>query len=373
MKQIIQIEQILEYYDVPQVFVGSDIFGAKYISMLFDDTIEYTYLAILISKERLHEYLSKKVDLRSLFISPEIEHNYKIIIYNEAKFEVTDTITTISEEMLPKEGFYCDDIYNDSIINETYQLRHPIIHLGFEDPINSHSIELPVLSLITQYYQSLFTHCYTKVDGKIKDPDHNLRAYASTAASFNLHLYATTPLGIFGGSRIEKTLMTLEALFHFKDEKDLRLTLSNYKGHVVSSYKNLIHTLLENKLAFKYKWLYNKDGNGPIIMHNKISVPKIESIYSILSESSELENEIKEFVGYFIKIDVNTSSWKLFDINNKREYNGSATDKNTLYGITVQSIIYKITCQEIIEYNNINVKGKMIYKLKSITTLPKEP
>ena len=166
--------------------------------------------------------------------------------------------------------------------------------------------------------------------------------------------------------------MSLERLFHFKDEADLRLVLNDYKGHIVSSYKNLIYTLLENKLAFKYKWLYNKDGNGPIIMHNKISIPKIENIYSILSESSELENAIKEFIGYFIKIDINTSSWKLFDINSNKEYNGYAPDKNILYGITVQSVIYKITCKEIIEYNNINAKERMIYHLQKIDKSPEQ-
>ena len=314
MKNIIQIQQILEYYDVPQVFIGIDLFGAQYIALLIDDNNEYKYIAIPISSQRYSEYINMRVDLRTVFLTPEIDHSYRIIVYNDNQFEINETFSDITEDMLPQEVFYHkDNICADSIIYETYKIKHPIIHLGFEDPINSSSIELPVLSQVLKFYQSLFTHCYTKVDGKSKDPDHCLKAFDSSVASFNLHLYANTPLGLFGESRIEKTLIALEELFHFQTEESLRLALNNFKGHIVSSYKNFICTLLENKLVFKYKWLYNKDGNGPIVIQNRITTPTLETISFILSESTELENEIKEFLGYFIKIDTNNSTWKLFD------------------------------------------------------------
>lgn len=368
MKNIIHIQQILEYYDVPQIFIGIDLFGAQYIALLIDDNNEYKYIAIPISSQRYSEYISMKVDLRTVFLSPEIEHSYKLIVYNDNQFTIIETFSCITEDMLPQEGFYHKgDVCSDSIIYETNKIKHPIIHLGFEDSINSHSIELPVLSQVLKFYQSLFTHCYTKVDGKSKDPDHCLKAFDSSVASFNLHLYANTPLGLFGESRIEKTLMALEGLFHFDTEESLRITLNNFKGHIVSSYKNFIYTLLENKLVFKYKWLYNKDGNGPIVIQNRITMPKLETISSVLSESTELENEIKEFIGYFIKIDINNATWKLFDINTNKEYFGISIDGSLLFGITVQSIIYKIVCKETIEYNNINAKEKMTYQLVNIS------
>ena len=73
--------KILEFYDVPQLFLAADKFGAKYICMMvrFDREIGFQYLSVQISDERLDAFLSGKLDLRYLYLNPEVEDEFYIL------------------------------------------------------------------------------------------------------------------------------------------------------------------------------------------------------------------------------------------------------------------------------------------------------
>lgn len=102
----LKIDNILSYYDVPQIFVAKDIFSTKYLCLLYDNEEVCKYTGIKISNERLNEYTRGKIDLRSVFTKPEDE-TYFDITYDNDKLNFSKFNTTqLTEDKLPEPGFY---------------------------------------------------------------------------------------------------------------------------------------------------------------------------------------------------------------------------------------------------------------------------
>ena len=142
---------------------------------------------------------------------------------------------------------------------------------------------------LTIQYQSLIANCYKKIDGKRKDKDFNLRVFAYSRASFNVHMYAESDLNLFGSSRLNNTLSIIDDLLSNPTD-DLKNRLIPVKGHTVRSYKSFIKLLLENNISIKYKWVSSISESH--VVGNRVSFENLNRIYKVLEESLELENEI---------------------------------------------------------------------------------
>ena len=75
MENVLRIEKILDFCDVPQLFVARDAFDTLYLCLLYEDELLCRYTGIRISARRLEDFLSGGIDLRSLFIHPESNIN----------------------------------------------------------------------------------------------------------------------------------------------------------------------------------------------------------------------------------------------------------------------------------------------------------
>lgn len=110
MSNVLTIEKIIEFIDVPQLFLARDRFDTLYLALLYDDEPTCRYTAVRISLERYSQFAQKKVDLRSLFVSPELPGEYFEIEYTDNNFFISPyTQPTIPEERLPEDGFFYDD------------------------------------------------------------------------------------------------------------------------------------------------------------------------------------------------------------------------------------------------------------------------
>lgn len=362
----IEIDRILDFYDVPQLFLGRDIIGTRYLCLLYDDSEYCKYIAIRISIDRLRAFFAKGFDLRSLLISPEIDDEYYIVSYYDDFYHIEkyNNFGALPEAMLPEEGYFFEGGNDDaSIMCEAIEFNHPVIHLGFEDVQNSHSISVSTLSVLTTQYQSMVANCYKKIDGTKDDRDFRLRIFAYSAASFNVHMYAESDLDLFGSSRIDKTLYKLDSLLKCTTDEQLREFLIPLKGHTIRSYKNFIKELISNKIAVKYKWV-SSIAEGKIVA-NKVGLPKLEQIYEVLSESSEFEKEEKTFEGYLTGFWMSSCKWSL-KTDSGEEISGKAKSPDLLFGLVSGEVRYKITCEEILEQNNVSSKEKVTLILINI-------
>lgn len=95
-------KEILDYYDVPLIFIAIDKNEIHYICLIIED--DPKYVSLQISIEKLGLCLSEEIDLRDIFINPEFNEYFLAtwegnILYAELKKG------KIPEEFLPDQGF----------------------------------------------------------------------------------------------------------------------------------------------------------------------------------------------------------------------------------------------------------------------------
>ena len=93
MNDGLTIDKILDYYDEPQLFIARDMFDAQYICLLYADDEKPKYTAVKISNAKLTDFLSGKVDLRQLFVSPEMKGEYYEVVGNDDHLSILDADT----------------------------------------------------------------------------------------------------------------------------------------------------------------------------------------------------------------------------------------------------------------------------------------
>lgn len=371
----LKIMQILVYYDIPEIFIATDEVGTKFICLLVDDDDEsFLYISTAISSKRLSDFINGLVDLREIYVSPEINQIYSFNNISETIEATSFHDLVLPNEYLPEPGFkYKKALEEDKLIlNEALEKNNAIVHLAVSDINDNYSIDADDLGDIVKLYQIIIENTYKKEITKryiknkkeyIIPENYKLRAFASSYSSFNLHLFSTSQVDLFGNSIIELALAKFEELVKDFDNDDLYIeTLRTVKGHTISSFKKLIKKLIDCDIKIKHKWYSLGQENVHFTILDKTRANKI---YDILNIRDELAEERKCFEGYFVQVDVKKGTWRIFNLEDEKEYNGEVLD-NLLQGVTVRTEIYKIECLEIIEELKVAEKEKIKYTLEKI-------
>lgn len=371
----LKIMQILVYYDIPEIFIATDEVGTKFICLLVDDDDEsFLYISTAISSKRLSDFINGLVDLREIYVSPEINQIYSFNNISETIKATSFHDLVLPNEYLPEPGFkYKKALEEDKLIlNEALEKNNAIVHLAVSDINDNYSIDADDLGDIVKLYQIIIENTYKKEITKryiknkkeyIIPENYKLRAFASSYSSFNLHLFSTSQVDLFGNSIIELALAKFEELVKDFDNDDLYIeTLRTVKGHTISSFKKLIKKLIDCDIKIKHKWYSLGQENVHFTILDKTRANKI---YDILNIRDELAEERKCFEGYFVQVDVKKGTWRIFNLEDEKEYNGEVLD-NLLQGVTVRTEIYKIECLEIIEELKVAEKEKIKYTLEKI-------
>lgn len=117
MNNELTVDKILDYYDEPQLFIARDMFDAQYICLLYADDEKPKYTAVKISYAKLTDFLSGKVDLRQLFVSPEMKGEYYEVVGNDDHLSITPLeCATLPEDRLPDSGYMLDADTQESIM-----------------------------------------------------------------------------------------------------------------------------------------------------------------------------------------------------------------------------------------------------------------
>ena len=374
MNKAIYIDQILLYYDTIQLFVGLDAVQTRYLCMLYADNDQDKYLAIRTSTNKLASLFSGQIDLRSLYLNPEISNEYySLTIVKEQEFEIIDKFENVEEYMLPEEdAFVIPQSGYADIIQERINCRKPIIHLGFIDANNSHDIKASILSPLIASYQEFVINTHKKISNTPESRQINPELYIfnTSAASFNLHMYIQDNLDLFGGSNMDHTLNYIDEILNFKDEQSLTNHLNDIKGYAITHYKRFIKGLIDNNISIKTAWT-TSDIDNPVA-HNHVSTEKLQQAYNVIQQSIELEKETQELTGYFLKVDSTNGDWKLYDEINEQLYKGKCLDPGILSGIRIRFTYYKIYCSKTAEKQNVTNKLIETLYIEQIEELKKD-
>lgn len=366
--------EVIVFYEVPQIFIATDIFDTKYLCLLYpsDDDLYYRYLAVKISENRLNQFKGQNIDLLSIYKDPEDRCYFDVVVKD------ANDITAISLEadriqpfMLPDEGFYChyDAIDNEELISQSLQNGRAMSCIAFSDNENSHNIDVNVLTNALDRYQAMVRNCHIKRFGKQYASEANMRACALRAASFDVHFILNEKFNIFGEAlRISSTLQKIDEIFSIDSPDVLKEKIGELEGHTLNSMRSFLQVLEMNKLSFKHKWV--KSTLEKSISGSTISLNAISRVYDYLNTHEELEKVINEFTGYFASGTVLNSGKWTFIYDGKKKLTGITDESNIFNGITLgEEHQYRIKCIEYQDSNNISVKPKTTHKLIECTKI----
>lgn len=106
MNNKLTIDRILDFCDVPQLFIARDAFDTIYLCLLYEDEPSCQYTAIRISNNRLQEFLGGEKDLRELFDNPETAFEYFDVEYRDDDYYFKPhQAASVGEERLPLSGY----------------------------------------------------------------------------------------------------------------------------------------------------------------------------------------------------------------------------------------------------------------------------
>lgn len=117
METKLKIDQILDYCDVPQLFTARDAFDTLYLCLLYDDSPVCRYTAIRLSSKRLSEFLSGKLDLRFLYVHPELDKEYFDVAFEGNEYQMNAMMgQSLQEDRLPAEGYYMFNNTHENVV-----------------------------------------------------------------------------------------------------------------------------------------------------------------------------------------------------------------------------------------------------------------
>lgn len=358
----LKIIRNLVYYDVPQIFIAEDAVGIQYMCLHTEctDDGDLKYIAVLISKEKLNDFIKGHIDLLSVFANPEIDNSNFIVTISNEDVIADPYINDFPSEYLPDEGYYYDDSSeeNAEIVARAISINRPVIQLAFETPENLHDIDTKCLSAGLVAFQSLVDSSYKKLY-KNEDPTASkLRVTTFKAASFDVELYANESLDIFGSSKLAITFDEINKLFSDNDGEVVE-TLRNLKGFAANNYRRFLDVLHSYGVSVKYKYVFSAVSSE--VHGRRVSTNRIKSLQDIVNANSDLGTEEQAFEGRFTAASVDNGKWT-FEPDEGKDIKGDANG-DLLKGITLTDKHYRIECQASQTINDTTLKEKTKYTL----------
>lgn len=367
MKKII-VQQILEFYDEPLLYTAKDEFGALYLCLYSAIEDRYDCTAVEITPRRLAQYMSRDVDLRTVYLEPESDAYFSVTSPDDDTLEINPLpAACLTEERLPAEGLYFLGDFStedEALIMETQEQGRRVYHLGVADESNSHSISPRVLTKILSGFEGTIEGIVTSYHKKQTVP---LQLFATSAASFNLHFTIGDKLDWFGQSNVDFALRRFEEILAAENVDELKTLTNDLKVGAVQKIKEFVDVLEENNYLLKSRWI---DAEGCKTGKARIARNQIAHIHEILTSSEFSAEKEVVFVGFFEAVSLKNSSWTLRLADSFGSVGGKAPEKNLLKSIVMgDDAHYRIFCKMKEEHNHFSDKSKFIYELLSVEAI----
>lgn len=127
MENKLRLIRIIEYYDVPQLFIAEDDNGVCYLCQLYDveENGELKIIGVTVSVGKLNEFVKGHVDLLTMFTSPELEDSIFLIHIKEDGIYAERYNGVLDSSMLPDEGYFYNTDSNNSLrITDIEKINH---------------------------------------------------------------------------------------------------------------------------------------------------------------------------------------------------------------------------------------------------------
>ena len=361
----IKHNRTLFYYDGPQVFEARDMIGGHYIAVMVNsDSSVDQYLVTGVSPDRLRDFRSGIVDLRTLLLETKEEDRYLTSVVSdfEEPLELIQLSMSLQESgFLPDAGFVLHDKPSSHyVLREAQERDNLVFELTAEPPeaATQHRIRANTLAEMLSLVQNMVKHAYRVVAKEIP-PKYRRRneeildvVVPASAGSFQIVLEAASIPNLFGGSELSRALRQIDLLFEETSDPEQTLNIvQEYRGHFAKSYLNLLRFLVEQRTGLSYSWA---EPRSEYPSSRAVSQSEAVLLVGALSHISNLGIETVTIEGRFDRFNRGTGYWGLFTEEGKRTGKVRTQDTN-LDGLEVGAW-YRFHCEEEIE--EIGITGK---------------
>jgi len=361
MKALSYIETLI-YYDGPELIIANDQLGIAFVCLLIEVKDDKDrYFCAPLSKGRLHQLIYGEVDLRSIFETSETREYFIGDVIggdlNHIEVSLIDS-SDIHAEWFPEPGLYISKkpVTDNKVVQESVERNRAVVHCVLNPPEASIEAKITVehLSQAIKLFQRVIRHAYGKamhnVQGSIKEivtlpENYELEIFAFSPGSFTLHMQATAQADLLGFSYVSKAFDILDAVnLELDDPQHATEILAQYGGHFVTAYKDLLQFIFDNQMPFAYEWSMPERKEST---KTRIIPRQVKPLLEALRERVDIGEEDRRFTGRFTKVDEKLGTWRLFSLDDQREYSGESDIQ--LAGLIIETQKYELLCVEKLE------------------------
>jgi len=357
----LKINQVLVYYDEPQLFLAYDQLQTAYLCLLAAKNDEHdNYLCVPISKRRFSDFITGKMDLRTILTDSETGEVFlsTIGLGELDSFQVKPiNPLDIDNSWLPEPDFFFNiDALTDALVIKESQERHrAIIHCSLNPPEarDESKISADILSQAIKIIQRVVTYAYKRILRDIENKEfrdiigqpeyYRLEVTSFSRGSFKIHMQTSIQSDLFGYSHIAKAMQIIDKINENIDEPNTVVQLvAGYGGHFATAYKDLLQFIIENDTPISYEWTMPSRKDTTI---RRITEIKAEPIYRALQERTDIGKEERLIAGILRKADKDYGTWRLYSPSEKKEYTGKALSHDVISGLEIDAQ-YEFLCDE---------------------------
>ena len=376
MKRIFH-HRTLFYYDGHQVFEARDAIGGHYVAVLASSELLPAdqrparepvdrYLVTGVTPERLRQFRSGDIDLRSLLIESDQDERY--LASADAGIDQPLQLERfhmplVTPGVLPAPGFLLHNgPAHDRVLKEARERNNLVIELIAEPPeaTSQHRINASTLAGMLNLMQSVVKFAYVAVtsDRHRSPSEHLLDVVVPAAAgSFRVVLASSNDLDLFGGTDIGRALPRVDMLFeHTADPQATLAIVREHRGHLAGAYLKLLRFLVDCGTGLTYAWAEPKSEST---ISRAVSHTEAGHLTEALSSVDRLTIENVVLEGTFERFHRGKGLWGL---HTEEGYRSGRTHRNgpRLDGLKVGGH-YRFHCDE--EVQEMDVTGRETRKL----------
>lgn len=340
----LRVTEILDYYDVPQLVVALDAVGTQYVCLAYDEDEEgrMKCIAANISRDRLNDLMTGHIDLRQIYLQPELAL-YDVlqdgdVVTAELREEAPE------EYMLPDDGYFLNFSKREShdMLRTAQERRRTVIRIGLNYEGTNHVVPISVLNEVGHCFQAILSNGYRKLTSTRNAQCAELGVSALIAASFDLELIANEETDLFGSSKVADTLDMLSPLFGEEDEA-VANCLTTFKS-TQASYRNMLKALSDNNISFKCKWVHAALSGE--VRELPVTKERIRNLYTLASNLISLGEREVSFDGVFFMANTRNGRWGMEPIGGGKARYGWCHKEEKLMGVVLHNQLYRIICTE---------------------------
>ena len=369
MKRV-QYTNTLFYYDGLQVFEARDAIGGHYIALMIkSEDMHDRYLVTGVAPERLRQFRSGTLDLRSLLAGSGEEEWYLATMAAglDKPLELSQQNTSLAESgFLPDAGFVLHQRpAGESVLKEARERNNLVLEISTDPPeaTMEHRMRANTLGGLLIHVQTMVKHAHRKAmkakTQRYRQPDEDIMdvVVPAAAGSFRIILEAANLPDMFGDNNLKFALQQIDMLFsHAANPQDALASIGEYRGHLAGSYLKLLRFLVDHRTGLRYSWA---EPSSERPSNHAVSEAEAGPLIDVLSNVTNLGSESVTLTGDFESFNRASGSWGI--LTNEGKFFGKVKEEGpSLDGLKVGGR-YTFYCDEEIE--EVDITGRESRKL----------